>query len=919
MDLNQYLDKIYQEAKFAKEEVAKNYDRWLNHYRGQFWPSKRPDWRVSAVINHLAELIQREVAYLTDSRPVIRVVARNDHLQPVAEVLENIIAALWEERNWQQKQQELLILAAIFGAAFARCVWNPQLDDGRGDIDIVVGDPRVYLVDPFCLRANQLDEAEYIIHEYVVPKSVLDEQYPHLASKIKPTYGAEEEEKGFKHFLRKLLFGTEKEQKAILPRCLVQEFWIKDRTRVELEDGRSVRKYPGGRHIVRVGHLILKDEPNPYIDERFPIDMFDWSFNPNSAWGISEVEYLHSLQEMYNKLMAIIVENAILTCNAIWIGEEDALSPAAWSRLTNKPGAIVRVRPGKTLRREPPQPLPAYIQNAVQYLERQMQILSGMTDVMHGERGALTSGVAIECVDAETECLTKRGWKKYWEIEPDDEIYVFNPETNCGEWSPILKLNVQEEYDGPMYVLQNKNIDALVTPNHRWLVGSTNGHFREGQWKFLNTPELNTDDFIPSIAPVDHIETSLYSDAFVELIGWIVTEGCYHNKVVGGKEYPEVKIFQSVANEKACKRIEKCIRDLSLQHNVRYDRRPDRTAPVKIWTITGEQAKEIIEKFPDKRPGYEFLCSLPQHQLHLLAEAMLLGDGRWFGFNPPRPQVSIEYFSADKELADQFQMAITLAGYSSSISIMPPSPSGFFKGNHKSDRYGDCWRITCKRTGKIGIRNLRDNGMFEQVHYKGPIWCPTTTTGTWVARRNGKVYITGNSLQVAAQAIIRLRARSFEQFLARIGQKLISRIFQFYTTDRVIKILGPDGNIREYEWVRKQIMDPILKYYEGDYRQKLHSAFRDLQFKVVEGSSLAMNKIQKVMMAITFYRMGVIDEEALLEIAEWPHRKEILERKAQMMQQQQGRPTKVVKVPEPSRRMEAEMRAKGMSGEVLKP
>jgi len=282
LDLNQYLDKIYQEAKFAK----------------------RPDWRVSAVINHLAELIQREVAYLTDSRPVIRIVARNDHLQPVAEVLEDIIAALWEERNWQQKQQELLVLAAIFGAAFSRCIWNPQLDDGRGDIDIVVGDPRVYLVDPFCLRAN---------------------------------YGADEEEKGFRHFLRKLLFGTEKEQKAIVPRCLVQEFWIKDRSRVELEDGQSVRKYPGGRHIVRVGKVILKDEPNPYIDEHFPIDMFDWSFNPNNAWGISEVEYLHSLQEMYNKLMAIIVEHAILTCNAVWIGEEDALSPAAWSRLTNKP------------------------------------------------------------------------------------------------------------------------------------------------------------------------------------------------------------------------------------------------------------------------------------------------------------------------------------------------------------------------------------------------------------------------------------------------------------------------------------------------------------------------------------------------------------------------------------------------------
>jgi len=789
---------------------------------------------------------KREVAYLTDSRPVIRIVARNDHLQPVAEVLEDIIAALWEERNWQQKQQELLVLAAIFGAAFSRCIWNPQLDDGRGDIDIVVGDPRVYLVDPFCLRANQLDEAEYIIHEYVVPKNVLDEQYPHLAPRIKPTYGADEEEKGFRHFLRKLLFGTEKEQKAIVPRCLVQEFWIKDRSRVELEDGQSVRKYPGGRHIVRVGKVILKDEPNPYIDEHFPIDMFDWSFNPNNAWGISEVEYLHSLQEMYNKLMAIIVEHAILTCNAVWIGEEDALSPAAWSRLTNKPGAIVRVRPGKTLHREPPPPLPAYIQNAVQYLENQMQVLSGMTDVMRGERGALTSGVAIECVDAETECLTKRGWKKYWEIEEDDEIYVFNPQTGHGEWSPLLRLNVQEEYSGPMYVLKNKNIDAFVTPNHRWLVGSTNGHFRGGKWKFLQTPELNTDDFIPSVAPIDGVECSEYDDALVELIGWIVTEGAYYLKKVDGHTYPEILIHQSIANERNCDRIEKCLRQLGIHFTVRHDSRPCRNHPIRIWTIRGEWAKRIMGQFPDKRPGYEFITSLPRRQLILLAEAMLLGDGRWFGMNPPHKNISIEFFSSDKELINQFQMILTLAGFASSNGIVPHYETSFFKGNHRSERYGDCLRVTCKRTGKIGIRNLRDHGDFMQVDYKGPIWCPTTTTGTWVAKRNGKVYITGNSLQVASQAIVRLRARSFEQFLSRIGQKLISRIFQFYTTDRVIKILGPDGNIRQYEWVRKQIMDPIQRYYEGDYRQKLHSAFRDLQFKVVEGSSLAMNKIQKV-------------------------------------------------------------------------
>ena len=31
------------------------------------------------------------------------------------------------------------------------------------------------------------------------------------------------------------------------------------------------------------------------------------------------------------------------------------------------------------------------------------------------------------------------------------------------------------------------------------------------------------------------------------------------------------------------------------------------------------------------------------------------------------------------------------------------------------------------------------------IEYSGLIWCPTVSTGAFVARRNGKVFITGNS------------------------------------------------------------------------------------------------------------------------------------------------------------------------------
>ena len=130
------------------------------------------------------------------------------------------------------------------------------------------------------------------------------------------------------------------------------------------------------------------------------------------------------------------------------------------------------------------------------------------------------------------------------------------------------------------------------------------------------------------------------------------------------------------------------------------------------------------------------------------------------------------------------------------------------------------------------------------------------------------------SLLMSASAMIRLKARSLEALIQRIGQKMISRVIQFYTNDRVIHILGPGEEFVQYNFIRGAFTEALGP-------EALRDAHRTFRFRVVPGSSLSLTRIQKGLMAVQLYSMGCIDREAVLEAVEWPNRKEILKRTVQ--------------------------------------
>lgn len=127
-------------------------------------------------------------------------------------------------------------------------------------------------------------------------------------------------------------------------------------------------------------------------------------------------------------------------------------------------------------------------------------------------------------------------------------------------------------------------------------------------------------------------------------------------------------------------------------------------------------------------------------------------------------------------------------------------------------------------------------------------------------------------LMTAAETLVRSAARRLEYTIQRMGQKLISRIIQFYTSDRILWLLGDSGEWTDYAFKRAELIRDDITDEE---RRRFFTNFR---FKVTPLSSLPMNRMQRALLAQELFKMGVVDDQEVLAQAEYPNYEEVLKR-----------------------------------------
>nr|DAK84365.1 MAG TPA: Large subunit terminase [Caudoviricetes sp.] len=338
------------------------------------------------------------------------------------------------------------------------------------------------------------------------------------------------------------------------------------------------------------------------------------------------------------------------------------------------------------------------------------------------------------CVDDLTEVLTQRGWLRYDQIEIGDKTLGLDPVTHKARWDRINKLNIFD-YDGELNSLETEGHSSLTTDNHRWYVDQRKFNNETRRYDSLEpavvmSKDLNTRHTIIGAAEVENLPTErTQRDETVELVGWFWTEGHINRCRRTGKQLDGIEISQSWrVNEDNCKRIEACLRGL-FGDPVDLFTRGGCKAPVKPeWRMhksggnirfylnswIGKRLKTLA---PDRRPTFEFISSLTREQLELFVEVSELADRTKPGCIAQKDGKSLE----------AVQMAYVLLGRRTAIRV---------NGN-------DMTVLSSYRESRRKIKYKPE--IHKRVSYKGIVWCPTTDTGSWLARRNGKTYFTGNS------------------------------------------------------------------------------------------------------------------------------------------------------------------------------
>jgi len=319
-----------------------------------------------------------------------------------------------------------------------------------------------------------------------------------------------------------------------------------------------------------------------------------------------------------------------------------------------------------------------------------------------------------QCVDEETEVLTKDGWKKYYQLTKDDIIATLNVEKDQIEFLKVESLNVFD-YEGKMIYLKNRKVEQLVTPNHRVLRQKFNYKNNKYEFNFAkDIKKFKTRIIIPLSGKT--ASTKKIDDNLIKLAAWIVAEGSF--------DRGNIRIFKSTKYPEKIKEIRTILTNLGYSFSEYVRKKEDiskhpsyinghlvkHNYDIVSFVIHKESSNEIKKLLVREKKIPNFIKDLSSEQIKLFIDTYLNLDG------DKKSRIYVSEYNKD-----QLQALCALCNYGCTAR-----------------KKGTCWvvRIT---------RPVAHITQVKEVNYKGKVWCPTTKNGTFVARRNGKIFITGNS------------------------------------------------------------------------------------------------------------------------------------------------------------------------------
>lgn len=357
----------------------------------------------------------------------------------------------------------------------------------------------------------------------------------------------------------------------------------------------------------------------------------------------------------------------------------------------------------------------------------------------------------LPCFSEDTEVLTDKGWKFFYDLDRTEKVCTLNPDNNNIEYHLPYHYN-SHRHDGNLISISNKQktIECLVTPDHKtWFLDRYKNKLhctasndlpskgfipRTGIWegadiKYFYLPEYKNSWYSGG----GNGATKLYKeknepklaipmDNWLDFLGWYISEGS-----VGCHGYTV-----NISQKKYKNEVRECLDKLPFSYL--EDENNFQIGSIQLATYLKDFGL-CYEKYV---PDYVKISS--KRLINIFLNSYNLGDGA------SSDRYHTRYFTTSKKLADDLQELTLKSGNVASI-IKGNKKGTIMKGLKKEYiRKNDDYTVSVSKKNhdfwfETGARKSQ---YVNEKEYNGMVYDLTVQNHVIYVRRNGKPFWSGN-------------------------------------------------------------------------------------------------------------------------------------------------------------------------------
>lgn len=350
------------------------------------------------------------------------------------------------------------------------------------------------------------------------------------------------------------------------------------------------------------------------------------------------------------------------------------------------------------------------------------------------------------CISEDTEILTIDGWKRYHKDIDNDLVLAYNKDTKQFQFEkPTEVFYYENEY--PAYRIQSDHTDQLVSYDHRVIVE------RDGEQIFCRSQACESEESVPFLESLSELPETIYDtqshtskkkqDVFKDLLySNNIKEEQKRDKKSKTSCSSEMCCLQEKSHEKERQikndRESNLLKDLQRETSLQtHDRESQNRKSIGlVGRILGKIErtyewifKSFLERWYKQIKEKGELCGAKICEMP--SEIFKNGNSEWNSYG-----ISTCHGSTLKPL---FNKGRSCSSYRS----------------QSSEQFDREFNVVCEPIGthETSRRIKTTRAKITEVEYTGKMWCVSIPSGAFVARRNGKIFITGNSAMAKSHDI----------------------------------------------------------------------------------------------------------------------------------------------------------------------